>query len=260
MTEIAKIERAEVQRPADPMVSMIERIAMDPNSDLAKLEQMLAMKERMEDRAREDEDREARRTFFADLVRAQSGIPVVFKNKSNAQTRSNYADLAAIEEQAMPVIRECGFAISAWPVPGANAGSQRVRFRVSHSAGHTDELEDDFALDGAGIKGTQNKTDLHAKASTVSYARRYFLTGYFNIATADDDGNAGGGRASAHVTPDQYRQLRDLLDETGTDENKFKAAFGASNPAEVLLTEFPADKFQEAKRMLEAKKAKGGAK
>ncbi|MCY1292710.1 hypothetical protein D9M70_419460 [compost metagenome] len=43
-----------------PMVAMIERIAMDPNIPIDRLEKMLAMKERMEDRNREmvREDRE----------------------------------------------------------------------------------------------------------------------------------------------------------------------------------------------------------
>ena len=49
MTELAKItttDAAETMVPADPMVSMIERVAMDPNADLAKLERMLELKEK----------------------------------------------------------------------------------------------------------------------------------------------------------------------------------------------------------------------
>jgi len=232
--------------PADPMVSMIERIAKDPNADLEKLERMLAMKERMEDRAREDEDRAAKRAFYAALSHAQSAIPVVLKNKNNDQTRSKYADLAAIEDQAMPVIREHGFSISAWPVPGAGEGMQRVRFRVAHEEGHTDEIEDDFPLDATGAKGVVNKTALHAKGSTASYARRYFVVGYFNIATSDDDGNLGGGKATETITADQYLELRDLIEAAGIAEEVVCRAENVT-----MLDVLPAKKFSHVKAQLQ---------
>jgi len=258
MTQLTKMDQtnevAEHSAPADPMVSMIERVALDPNSDLEKLERMLAMKERMEDRAREDRSIEAQRVFFSELAKAQSEIPVVLKNKNNDQTRSKYADLAAIEAQAMPVIRDHGFAVSAWPVSGASDGMQRVRFRVSHEMGHTDELEDDFPLDGAGIKGNQNKTPLHAKGSTVSYARRYFVAGYFNIATSDDDGNAGGGKVSGPITEDQFIALRDLIEQAEADEGKLLRFFKIDH-----LGELPASRYVEADAMLRTKIKQKGA-
>ena len=46
MSELAKAQ--DNLLPAGPMVSMIERIAMDPNADLAKLERMLELKEKHE--------------------------------------------------------------------------------------------------------------------------------------------------------------------------------------------------------------------
>lgn len=251
MTEVAKMtpqDQAVETQNADPMVSMIERLATDPNADLEKLERMLAMKERMEDRAREDRSIEAQRVFFSQLAKAQSEIPVVLKNKNNEQTRSKYADLAAIEAQAMPVIRSHGFAVSAWPVSGAGDGMQRVRFRVSHELGHTDELEDDFPLDGSGLKGTQNKTPLHAKGSTVSYARRYFVAGYFNIATTDDDGNSGGGKASGPITEEQFAALRDLIEKAKADEDKLLRYFKIDH-----LGELPANRYGDADAMLRKK-------
>ncbi|MBX8785467.1 ERF family protein, partial [Ochrobactrum sp. GRS2] len=79
-----------------PMISMIERIAMDPNIPLDRLEKMLDMKERMEDRAREDEERQAKKAYFAAMSKCQSELPVVIKNRGNDHTKSRYADLAAI--------------------------------------------------------------------------------------------------------------------------------------------------------------------
>lgn len=252
MTQVKKIESTDIaapqdaQLPADPMVSVIERICMDPDVPIERLERMMDMKERMEDRARDDRRLEAERAFYSSLSRAQSAIPVVLKNKDNQQTRSKYADLAAIEDQAMPVIREHGFAVSAWPVPGAPDGQQRVRYRVSHEQGHTDEIEDDFALDGTGIKGNQNKTPLHAKGSTVSYARRYFTTGYFNIATSDDDGNAGGGSVGNPITEEQFRELQDLIEKARISDDVVCKAEKLT-----ALHDLPAARFASVKSRLE---------
>lgn len=243
MTQVARHEDHAPQQAA--MVSMIERVALDPNIPLDRLEQMLAMKERMEDRQREDDAREAQRQFFAALAEAQNEIPVVLKNKANDQTRSRYADLAAIEEQAMPVIRKHGFAVSAWPKPGAAEGYQRVAFRVAHRGGHFDEVEDDFALDDKGAKGVVNKTALHAKGSTVTYARRYLLTGYFNIATADDDGNRAMSPVSAFIDDDQYLELRDLIVKAGIPE---KVVLDAERIAD--LGNLPAKDFDRVRTRL----------
>lgn len=44
---------ASVTRP-DPMVSMIERVVLDPEADIAKLEKMIDLKDRLDKRQRED--------------------------------------------------------------------------------------------------------------------------------------------------------------------------------------------------------------
>jgi hypothetical protein len=258
MTEVAKIKSNQpVTHEPDqsaPMVQMIERIAMSPDIPIERLEQMLAMKERMEDRAREDEDRRAKRDFHEALAAAQGEIPVVLKNRANDHTRSRYADLAAIEQQAMPVIRKHGFSVSAWSVPGADTGFQRVHFRVARG-GHVEDMEDDFPLDGVGAQGKQNKTPLHAKGSTTTYGRRYMICAFFNIATSDDDGNAGGGAVDAStITPEQFTALRDLIEQAEADKGKLLAHFRIDH-----LGELPASKYGTADAMLRKKIAlKGG--
>lgn len=250
---VTKIDQShDATPPVDPMVNMIERVVMDPNLPIERIEQMMALKERMEDRAREDRARDAERSFYAALAQAQAAVPTVTKNKDNKQTTSRYADLAAIEDQAMPVIRQHGFSVSAWSTPGAEAGFQRIRFRVAHECGHVDEIEDDFALDDKGAKGTVNKTQLHAKSSTVTYARRILLCAYFNIATADDDGNAGGGSIRETVSPEQFVLLRDKLEASGMDAEKFHTAFGHRNPKHADLQQFPEARFDEAMKRLDA--------
>lgn len=231
--------------PNGGILAVIERVAMDPNSDVEKLERMLGMKERLDERAREDEDRAARRQFFTDLTAAQSAIPVVLKNRRNTFNNSTYADMAAIEVDAMPVIRQHGFSVSAKSIPGAEAGYQRVVFRVAHRDGHVDEYEDDFPLDNQGTGGKASKTNIQAKGSTVHYARRYMLCAYFNIAVADADGvpqresQTAAIAAPTELTAGQAKTLRDLIVATKTNEAKFLAAANAATIEAIAPKDFP---------------------
>ena len=104
MTNVAKMDDTTqaVQLPADPMVSTIERIAMDPNSDLAKLEKMLDMKER-------HEAAQAKAAFNAAFAAASAKFPTIPLNgKSN---NGRYATLEDITRLTRPVLSEHGLAL-----------------------------------------------------------------------------------------------------------------------------------------------------
>jgi len=224
-----------------PMVAMIERIAMDPNIPIDRLEQMLAMKERMEDRALEAEQRQSKKAFFAAMSKCQAELPVVVKNQKNDHTRSKYADLAAIEQQAMPIIHKHGFAVSFQPDGYNDKGELRVLWEISHEEGHSRNGVGEIPVDNAGSQGRVNKTGTQAFGSTATYGRRYLLCMLFNISTGDDiDGNKvedTGGPISA----DQLNKLRALIDETGADVEIFCQRYEIE-----AIPALPASKFDEA--------------
>lgn len=228
--------------PADPMVSMIERIAMDPNSDIEKLEKMMDLKDRHDERQREDRAEEARQAFNAAMSKAQAEMPTVAKTRSNSHTRSTYADLADIERQAMPVAHRHGFAVSFTP-GGSSDGNLIVQWTVMHEGGHTREGEAAFPLDGAGAQGKQNKTGIQAMGSTMTYARRYLLCNLFNIATGDD--NDGNAQTAATITQEQYLELRDLIERASVDESVVCTAAGCET-----LPELPARAFEPTRKKL----------
>lgn len=243
----------------DPFVSMVERIVMDPSVPIDRLERVLAMKERMEDRARQDEDREARRAYFDAMAKCQEELPIVIKNRVNEHTRSRYADLAAIETQAMPVIHKHGFSTSFWPAGYNDKGEQVVAWRISHSEGHSESGEAAIPVDKAGSQGKVNKTDTQAFGSTASYGRRYLVCMLFNISTGDDnDGNRIGGA----INDEQVETLRALIVEAAPDLPKFLDNFGIDD-----LAELPVLRLSEATMILNMKiasdkkkaKAKEGA-
>ena len=75
-----------------------------------------------------------------------------------------------------------------------------------HEAGHTKRYHVDLPIDSTGIKGSVNKTGVHANGSTYSYARRYLTMMIFNVVLTneDNDGNVDG---------DQPQSLGELMNE-----------------------------------------------
>lgn len=225
----------------DPMVSMIERVAMDPTIPIDRLEQMMALKERMEDRAREDEERQAKKEYFAAMSKCQAELPVVVKNKKNDHTRSNYADLAAIEEQAMPVIHKHGFAVSFQPDGYNDKGELRIRWEISHEGGHSRDGIGEIPVDGAGSQGKVNKTGTQAFGSTATYGRRYLLCMLFNISTGDDrDGNRAEA-VDGPITEGQVKELWKIIEEVGAFAPKFCEIYKIE-----AIPDLPASLFDDA--------------
>lgn len=165
-------------QPSD-LLAVIARVSSDPNVDMAKVERLYAMHKDML-------AMQAEAAFNAAMAQAQNKILPVIKNAYNTQTTSQYAKLDAINEAVMPIITAEGLSISFDTRSGAPAGMLRTVAIVAHAAGHKREYQYDLPLDGTGIKGNANKTELHAIGSTSSYARRYLVCLIFNVATADD--------------------------------------------------------------------------
>ena len=238
-------------RPID-MVSMIERIVMDPSLPLDRLEKMLDMKERMEDRAREDEDRQAKKAYFAAMSKCQAELPVVVKRKKNTHTNSTYADLAAIEEQAMPVIHAHGFSVSFQPDGYNDKGELRIKWEIAHDEGHSRDGVGEIPVDGAGSQGKVNKTGTQAFGSTATYGRRYLLCMLFNISTGDDkDGNREKERDLSTVSGEQLQEIRDLIADTDADVVAFCNMFRIEALPDLLASD-----FARARDLLQQKKAR----
>lgn len=234
--------------PANPMIAMIERIVLSPDASIEKLKEMIALKHQEEDREIQRQKAVQKRSYFAAMAECQAKIPVVTKNQSNDHTRSKYADLAAIEQQAMPIIHNHGFTASFHPDGYGEAGELRVQWMVAHRDGHSESGVVEMPMDSAGAKGNTNKTGVQAFGSTATYARRYLLCMLFNISTGDDnDGNRQAERVET-ITADQFQELRQLIEKSSMDVAGFILAFGGNEKS--TLEEFPSEKFAEAKARL----------
>ena len=242
MNEVAKVTEAEVVEaptiaaPVDPMLAMIERVAMNPDADIAKMRELLAMRREEEDRHREVE-------FNAAVADAQREMQPVVTNAYNEQTRSKYARLEAISRAIDPIVSKHGFGKSFGQADCPKDDHLRITLELTHRSGFAKHYHLDVPIDGAGMAGKINKTKTHALGSTMSYGRRYLKLMAFDIATGDDDdGNAAG---SEYITEAQVTELQELLAAHGVNERDFLAFAKIEN-----LGMIPAKKFTGAKAAL----------
>jgi hypothetical protein len=184
------------------ILSIVARAASDPNIDIDKMERLMQMQERAV-------ARQAEQAFNVALNRAQARMGRVQANRTNPQTRSDYADYAALDRVLRPIYTEGGFSLSFDTGAGAPDGHIRVLCHVSHAEGHTRTYQADMPVDGKGAKGNDVMTKTHATGSGMSYGMRYLLKMIFNVAIGetDDDGNAAGQASKGRPTDGVWASL-----------------------------------------------------
>ena len=172
----------------DAIISVIERAAFDPNVDIDKMERLLSMQERIM-------DRQAEQAYVDAMIVAQQAMPTIEADSDNKQTNSKYAKFEKINKVIKPIYTENGFDLSFGMGKSDIQDFIRVICDVSHKGGHSKQFFIDLPPDETGIKGTKNKTLVHATSSAVSYAKRYLVAMIFNLTIGgeDDDGNSAGG-------------------------------------------------------------------
>lgn len=221
--------------------ALIARMAMDPASDVGKLERLLVMKN-------EQEAREAHRLYIEAMRAVQAEIPKVKKDRRNDATNSMYATLESLNDIVVPIYTRHGFSLSFGTSDSPIVGCIRVTCEIAHDGGHTKSVYADVPMDNKGPKGNQNKTETHAFGSSVAYGRRYLTLLIFNITVGGED-NDGNVREVECITPDQLLNLQALIEEVKADMPKFLAYFKIER-----LDTLPAAQFKAAIRSLEQKR------
>lgn len=185
------------------ILGIIERAARNPDVDIDKMERLLEMRERIENRRAIEAYNEA-------MSNVQAAMPAVVRNKKNTHTGSTYADMYAIADDVLPLIHKHGFGLSFSECPPTQPNCIGVACRASHRSGHSEIYQFNVPIDAAGSQGKINKTATQAYGSTLTYGRRYATCGVFNIIMTDSDGNA----AAKPAEPSKLEALKSLIDET----------------------------------------------
>jgi ERF superfamily len=235
---------------------ILERCLRDPSIDLAKLEKMVDLHERMS-------RWNAETAFNNAMADAQSQIRRVATDKENTQTRgSRYASYAAMDAIIRPVYAEQGFSLQFGTSEGAPENCVRVVCDVA-KGGHVKRFHIDMPADGKGARGNDVMTRTHATGSAVTYGRRYLLSMIFNVAVGegDDDGNGASRKTptknaphddgfDGEVVSDQQRaQITTLCTELACIQAFLDWAKIES------ISDLPAAKFETSLKLLLQKKA-----
>lgn len=159
---------------AQSLIQVIERVAMNPNADIVKLEKLMDLQERIM-------NREEEKAFYADLATMQPELPRVIKSKDGHN--SKYAPLEDINDAIRPAMQKHGFAVLFDINQGENC--VEITTTLAHRLGHTKSLTIPLALDTSGSKNA-----VQAVGSTISYGKRYGICAILNISTGDDNDGA----------------------------------------------------------------------
>jgi hypothetical protein len=207
----------------DPFVDFLERAARDKDFDVDKLERVLALKERADQRERERQFSEALARVQADMPQMTKQGRIQYTAKSGAVMNSKYTRLEDIDRQVRPMLAAEGFAITFDSAPSTTKqGHTTFTAKLMHRAGHSETKSITLPTDNG-----PGRNDVQAVGSTTSYARRYLLEMHLNIVRTDEDDDGAGG--SPPITAEQARELSN--------------AFGPGDPARFFRV-FGCDSFE----------------
>lgn len=229
--------------PTASIVQMIERVALDPSIDIARMDQLLTFLGRIK-------AAEAEAAYTEDFAAMQGDLPSIdalgqikHGDGANAKIIAKYAKWEDINDAIKPVLAKHHFVLSF--SSDQTDGRIIVTAILKHTGGHKETATLNFPLDTSG-----GKSNVHAIASSISYAKRHSASLVLNLSSrakedADDDGKAA---SRGPVTDDQVETMRAKIVEVAADLPRFLKTFGIEK-----LEEMPAGRFDEAMRKLAAK-------
>jgi hypothetical protein len=207
--------------PAGDNVDRLLELALTKGVDVAALEKLVELHERVSAKAAEREFNEALSQFQATCPAIKKEVMVNYvSKKTGARVKYNYATLDEIARVVAPLLSRYGLSYG-WSC-NVDAGHLTSTCRLRHRNGHSEEAS--FPVP------TESKVGMSAQqmvASALTYARRYSLIQVLGLTTTDED--TDGAELTPEdlttITEEQQNTINDLLVATGTDKLNARARF-----------------------------------
>lgn len=170
---------------------------------------------------------EARMAFIEAMAKARSEFKPIIKKNPGYQSRYFYETLPDVIDAVDDALRNNGFNYS-WQTANKDNGEIIVTCIVTHRNGHEQQnrlagFSSDAAADKANMSGIQRA------GAVVTYLQRYTLRAALGIAAENDtDGRADPAKTMS-ITADQFRELSDLIERAGAQEDKLLLFVGATS-------------------------------
>lgn len=246
-----EIAVAEVQDYSAGLLAVIERATRDTSVDIDKMERLMAMYERAQERNAKLAFLDAKLAMKPKLPHIDRRGRIILREKTASGKRdgeiiqdTGFARFEDIHEAVMPILHEHGFDLD-YRNGLAPDGKVRVTTILSHVAGHQEETHFDLPHDTSGSKNA-----VQAIGSSTSYGQRYGTVSILNlrIAGADDD---GAKAVPGSISDDQIVTITALMQEVGADKVRFLKYMGVKSVEDIA-----AERYGDAIAALEAKRAK----
>jgi len=208
MTQLIEVEKETKNQVTVSQPMHLIEMAISNNADIEKLEKLMALQERWD-------AQQAKKAYFDALSQMQAEMPIIrklstasFATKSGGNMSYAFAKLEDIVEQMKPFLKKFGFSFR---FEQSFDNGIFIKCIATHKDGHSEECS---MVGGADMSG--NKNPLQQVASSVTYLRRYTLTGVFGISTADADIDGRLPDDTAFVGRDEVMELVAIMcDEHG---------------------------------------------
>lgn len=207
------------------LMALINRAATDPTFDVAKLESLLAVKERWE-------AAEAKKAFVSALNAFKAEPMSIRKNKhvdfTSAKGRTHYwhATLDNVCDVIGKSLAEHGLS-HRWETEQKDRVI-RVTCILTHELGHSERVMLEASPDDSG-----NKNSIQAVGSTVTYLQRYTILSITGMATMDQDDDGRGARKEPESKPaaaDPWTPELEKAASVAAKSGKYSAWWNASPP------------------------------
>ncbi len=214
--ELVPVSEPPAKMEQSGIVQMFERLASNPEVDVAKLEKLIEMQERI---LRYN----AKAEFWQAFAQMQGELPTITEKGEilvNGQIRSRYAKNEDIQEVVRPILQRHGFALSFRHE--FTDGHVKIIGVLAHRSGHSEQDEFVAKADTSG-----SKNDIQALGSTRSYGQRYTTIALLNIVSrGEDDDGAGANKGKYPPAPEGYDDwILDLTAVADEGTARLKAAW-----------------------------------
>jgi hypothetical protein len=196
----------------------------------------------------------AHKNVYMALAAAQSAMAPVVKTAINPAFKGEgkpkgtaYADLADVVQAVSPALTGNGIAFTHYTM--REDGRDLMVTALVHG-------ESDTRVECA-IPLLLGKQDMQSYKSATTYAKRIGLESVTGVAPDDDDGAAANRNPVVDrrcINADQFTDLRNLIEKSGSDEARMLAFFKLET-----LEEMPVEKYGAAVSMLRRKIADNAA-
>lgn len=231
------------QSDSTAIMALIERAVMSPDFDVAKMEKLMQMKERLDAEAARKAYVHAMSLFKSEAIEIRKDKKVDAQFKSgNGSIKYSHATLAGVVDAVVERMGAYGLS-HRWDVKQED-GAVIVTCIVTHEQGHSERVEMVAPRDESGQKNV-----IQQIGSTVTYLQRYTLMAATGVAAkdmAEDDGR--GTNPNAFITEQQAIDLQAKAEEVGADKAGFLKFLKVNR-----LAELPASKYEAALQALKDK-------